>query len=303
MFRFGLLCHVLFAGWQHAAGHGDPAIFTDEYVREADAWLRLHLIPATWSDAAVRCQLEGGVLATPTSSAITQAMKSAMDKNNFGSNNVFIGATNRFSKGDFKSLNGENLADSLGWAFDEPDNTGDCLALTGAGALAHVSCTRVLPYFCSKSTHNCGSNGGTPCGRNGYEWEPRTGSCYKFHGQAKTWRKALAACHAEGGHLAVINSKTESSVLEKLYDEYADTITGAKEDRQAFVGFSKFYDGVWATIYGETLSDAGFEGWDSKEPSNGDGILEESCGSIHRNGKLNDAACFWTSPFICEITP
>ncbi|XP_063617329.1 macrophage mannose receptor 1-like [Cydia splendana] len=310
---FRLLCLMLFTGCQYAAG--SPVSVTEyEYVREADAWLRLHIVPAAWSDAAVHCQLEDGVLASPTSSAIVRTMLDVMDKHKLALNSVFIGATSRFSKGNFKSLDGENLADSLEWASGEPDNAfdaEDCLALTGAGTLADVSCTRVLPYFCRKTVHNCSSDneitsptsGLRTCNdRSDYKWETSTGSCYKFHGVSKPWRLALATCHAEGGHLAVINSDTESAVLKNLYNYNTDTVTGADQPKHALIGFRKYDDGAWATIFGETLVEAGFANWDVGEPSNGSGVVNEYCGSLHLNGLLNDASCSWKSPFICEIT-
>ncbi|XP_063376693.1 macrophage mannose receptor 1-like [Cydia fagiglandana] len=242
-------------------------------------------------------------------------MLDVMNKHKLALNSVFIGATSRFSKGNFKSLDGENLADSLEWASGEPDNAfdaEDCLALTGAGTLADVSCTRVLPYFCRKTVHNCSSDneitsptpGLRTCNnRSDYKWETITGSCYKFHGVSKPWRLALAMCHAEGGHLAVINSETESAVLKNLYKNNTHTVTGADQPRHALIGFSKYDDGAWATIFGETLTEAGFANWDVGEPSNGSGAVNEYCGSMHLNGLLNDASCSRKSPFICEITP
>ncbi|XP_047987425.1 C-type mannose receptor 2-like [Leguminivora glycinivorella] len=311
MYRFILLCGILLTGSQYSAGN--PLSSTAyEYVQEADAWLRLHIVPATWSDAVARCQLEDGVLAAPTTKAVAKAMLSAMEKHKLTSKGVFIGATSLFSKGEFRTLNGENLADSLEWASGEPDNTGDaedCLMLTGKGALADVSCSRVLPYFCRKNVHNCSSVEGVTsakplllCGL-GYHWYTSTGSCYKFHGASKPWRLALATCHSDGGHLVVIDSETESDVLKEIYEDNFDTITGADQPRHALIGFRKYDDGEWATIFGETLAEAGFAKWDSEEPSNGNGVVNEYCGSMHINGLLNDASCSWKSPFICEITP
>ncbi|XP_061707865.1 hemolymph lipopolysaccharide-binding protein-like [Cydia pomonella] len=160
----------------------------------------------------------------------------------------------------------------------------------------------------------------------GYKWEPGTGSCYKYHESKNTWREALAKCHAEGGHLTIINSQTESTVLKELFKD--------KDEYHAFIGFSHYYDDVWATINGkgwfllpsnsditiptykklyyilvvlfrvltgERLSEAGFSEWDKDEPNNVS--KNEFCGSIHHNGLLNDAPCNRGAPFICEFTP
>ncbi|XP_063617325.1 lymphocyte antigen 75-like [Cydia splendana] len=335
MFRLGYLCLVLFMGCQHAAG--SPVSVPDyEYVREADAWLRLHSVPAAWSDAAVRCQLEGGMLASPTTNAMTEAMLDAMKKRKLASNRVFIGITDIRSSGKYESLDGEDLPVDLEWiAGDSYEfETTYCLELTDTGKLTFTSCSRELPYFCRKSIHNCPSSPSTEdsadnysyyadvdsdtddsknsedeiptssaaqeCDGNGYEWEPRTGSCYKFHRAAKPWRSALSTCHAEGGHLAIINSATESTVLKELYEQNNHTvITGTSNPYYASIGFRK-WGGEWVTVQGETLAEAGFEEWSPGEPN---GLGEENCGTMYWDGLLNDASCGALFPYICEKTP
>ncbi|XP_061707738.1 hemolymph lipopolysaccharide-binding protein-like [Cydia pomonella] len=213
----------------------------------------------------------------------------------------FTGINSIRAKDNFTSLDGVRLSSiPLSWAADQPDNANsdeDCVALTGAGKMADVSCASMLPYFCRKE-NKCGPKD------NGYDWQPRTSSCYKFHHMTNTWRKALATCHAEGGHLAIINSDTESTVLKELYEVHPDEVlVGASEYKHAFIGFRKYEDNEWATIYGEPLAEAGFTVWNKNEPSKTGYRGLELCGSIHRNGLLNDAPCEDTSAFICEITP
>ncbi|XP_063358766.1 secretory phospholipase A2 receptor-like [Cydia amplana] len=261
------------------------------------------MVPATWAEAGMSCYLEGGLLASPTTSAVANVMVAMMaDKQLTYS---FTGINSIRAKDNFTSLDGVPLSSiPLGWSADQPDNANsdeDCVALTGAGKMADVSCGSMLPYFCRKN--KCGPKD------NGYEWEPRTSSCYKFHHITNTWRKALATCHAEGGHLAIINSETESTVLKDLYDEHPDeVIVGASEYKHAFIGFMK-YEHEWATIYvfimlaGEPLGKAGFAVWNTNEPSKYGYMGKELCGSIHRNGLLNDAPCQDRSAFICEINP
>ncbi|XP_063372400.1 hemolymph lipopolysaccharide-binding protein-like [Cydia amplana] len=142
----------------------------------------------------------------------------------------------------------------------------------------------------------------------GYAWEPRTGSCYKFHRAAQPWDAALATCRAEGAQLAVLNSDTESEVLAAIFKKNPSyTITGTDtffDARDyALVGFADSYGhGTWTTIHGVSLAEAGFEGWASGQP---DHMLTgiERCGSIYRNGLLNNVNCFRKFAYICEITP
>ncbi|XP_063632679.1 hemolymph lipopolysaccharide-binding protein-like [Cydia splendana] len=138
------------------------------------------------------------------------------------------------------------------------------------------------------------------CGKNGYEREPQTGGCYKFHRVAKPWDAARATCRHEGADLAVINSDTESQALHRIYkNNQKDTIVGAYDTEVAMIGFKKSGND-WVTIHGDSLAAAGFDGWTAWEPNNLGGI--EDCGSILRwSGRLNDCPCFKPYPFICEI--
>ncbi|XP_061707701.1 macrophage mannose receptor 1-like [Cydia pomonella] len=285
---FALLCLISIVGPYCAASARNSDYV---YRAEVDAWLRLHMVPAIWSDAGMRCYLEGGTLASPTTKAMARAMSAMMAEHKL-TRSVFTGINSILSRENFKSLEGVPLLSiPPRWAAGQPDNENsdeDCVALTGAGELADMSCESVLPYFCRKENdHKCGAK------NNGYKWEPRTGSCYKFHRGSKTWRRALVACHAEGGHLAVINNQIESAVLK-------DIMNDVDENRHAFIGFMQYYDKEWATINGDTLSEAGFKEWNRGEPSSPG---QENCGSINRNGLLNDAPCDYQLPFLCEFTP
>ncbi|XP_047987329.1 C-type mannose receptor 2 [Leguminivora glycinivorella] len=259
-----------------------------EYRPEVDAWLRLHIVPAIWSDAGMRCYLEGGTLASPNTKDMLQTMSVMMAKHKL--TRVFTGINCIPSSGNYKSLEGVPVSSiPSGWIPGQPDNDNmdeDCVVLTRDGKLADMSCESLLPYFCRKE-NKCGPV------KKGYQWEPRTGSCYKLHGSEKSWRKAQTACHSEGGHLAVINNQIESTVLK-------DIMNKKNEERHAFIGFMQYYDKVWATINGDTLSEAGFTTWNKGEPSSPE---LEKCGSIYRNGLLNDAPCDYRLPYLCEFTP
>ncbi|XP_063617172.1 C-type lectin domain family 10 member A-like [Cydia splendana] len=301
-----------------------------EYVQEADAWLRLHIVPADWQDARLRCHLEGGVLTSPTSSALTKAMIAIMAANQVTMRQVFTGIQAVVARGHFMTIDGIPLSNlSLRWADNEPNNANnneDCLVMNSEGEVADVNCANVYPFFCTKKSskmtvNKCGNTDNEKELRNflymakepaikcrlcttEYHLEPRIGSCYKFHQVPRTWHQAAAACFSEGGHLAIINSPIESQVLKELFAKYPENTLRVKYPHVAMIGFWDWNEharnGEWFTIFGETLTDAGFSTWAPNEPNNAFGI--EFCGSIVRDGLLNDFECNTTAVFICEIT-
>ncbi|XP_063617169.1 collectin-10-like [Cydia splendana] len=119
------------------------------------------MVPARWSDAGMRCLLEGGVLASPTTNAMAQVMAAIMDDHKL-TRSVFTGINSILVRENFTSLEGVPLSSiPVGWAAGQPDNDNadeDCVALTGGAKMEDVSCESVLPYFCKKAskTINCG---------------------------------------------------------------------------------------------------------------------------------------------------
>lgn len=118
---------------------------------------------------------------------------------------------------------------------------------------------------------------------------------YSFHTTGKNWDEARRICDQEGGHLAIINSETEWRVLHDLY-ALAPVINDVVTSDWAFIGFhDRFVEGEFLTIQGKPLESTGFTLWDSSEPSG-----NEDCGSISRNGGLNDIYCSYRLAFFCE---
>lgn len=292
MLRFITPCLILIIGTHCEANNANSGYV---YSQEAGVWLRLHLETATWYEAGMRCTLEGGILASPTTSAIAQKMASMMaEQDEQLVHSVFTGINSILVKGNYTSLDGVPLS-----AIPVPlwDSYEDCVVLTRAGKLADVNCQSELPYFCRKdNAQKCGIQA------KGYVWEPRTDSYYKFHRIARTWDAANSVCQAEGGHLVIINSNTESTVLKQIFAKNPEnTITGTEfviEKNYAHVGFKRNGD-KFVTINGKSLREAGFEKWSPGEPNNPD---VEKCGSIYKNGLLNDIDCTKKFAFICEFT-
>ncbi|XP_061712762.1 uncharacterized protein LOC133521715 [Cydia pomonella] len=186
-------------------------------------------------------------------------------------------------------------------------DTETCLSMHRDGILADNQCTDKLPFICYKKdpvTLSCGPKG------NGYEIDRTTGSCYKFHKESKYWRDAYVACHQEDAHLAIINSYGEAAVLKDLFisNVLFRNPYGKKLRDVVHMGFVNWgrEDGLWMTIDGQTLKEAGYEEWNTGEPNN---KTNQWCGGMFDNGKLDDVNCGDGDPdqysryFICEKKP
>ncbi|CAG5031472.1 unnamed protein product [Parnassius apollo] len=271
--------------------------FDYTFYPELDGWLKLHRIPATWHDARLRCYLEGAVLASPLNIKLLNAM------NNL-TNDVFTGVHSTISKGDFFSVEGVPVARMpIRWSPGEPDNcenSEECLLLQPHGTVADVKCSEVFPFICYKKRTKPTILSG--CGTTDVEYthDSRTGSCYKFHYVGRSWSHAFMACASEGGHLAIINSHVEAQILSELFAKYlSHQISGEKN--VAHVGFYDWGErGVWSTIHGQTLREAGYEMWGKGQPDNATG---QYCGAIFRDALFDDIWCHRTAPFVCEKKP
>ncbi|XP_046403563.1 hemolymph lipopolysaccharide-binding protein-like [Ischnura elegans] len=120
---------------------------------------------------------------------------------------------------------------------------------------------------------------------------------YKFHQEgAPNFDSANAACFKEGGHLIIINSKEESQVTHQLWSRYPHTANF--KHNFAYIGIhDRFKEGEFITIFGEPLSKTGYVKWVTNNPDNSN---EEDCGSVNRDGEMNDVSCQISLPFICE---
>nr|CAD7432915.1 unnamed protein product [Timema monikensis] len=136
-----------------------------------------------------------------------------------------------------------------------------------------------------------------------YELFPGVGY-YKLHMSPLNWDQARKACISEGAHLVVINSEAESLVLQQIYSQYLQ-VKGAENQDYAYIGFhDRYTEGQYVTVLGTPLSSTGFTRWSGTgQPDNaggGPGKPGEDCGTIHRNGGLNDITCHLKLAFFCE---
>ncbi|XP_075992907.1 secretory phospholipase A2 receptor-like [Anticarsia gemmatalis] len=261
-------------------------------------WYKYHNIPATWFVARRTCAIEGGVLASPVSSWAQRLMQASAPKH-FG---IFTGIHDTYSNGFYYTVHGTPLEGfPHEWAANEPnniDNAEHCLAMNSEGRLSDVSCDKPRPYLCLK-THRPENE----CGTSDSEYVPykETNKCYKFHKKPENFTEANFVCSAEGGHLAIINSEIEAGVIRKIISKYPENkVVGEFWKKIVFVGFHNWgTGGDWRTIHGQTLKEAGYDKFATKEPKMPHGA-EAYCGAVFRDGTLDDTHCTNLLSFICE---
>ncbi|XP_047036330.1 macrophage mannose receptor 1-like [Helicoverpa zea] len=278
-----------------------------QYRQLTKGWFKLHEVPETWQDARLRCTLQGAVLASPTSSAMAAEMRNTMKNFFLQDTEIFTGIHSTFSSGSYQTVDGIPLSKiPLVWANNEPDNFGNkerCITFNSNGSAVDRMCEEPRPYICFRSgekevpTNRCGTVDDE------YNYDEKTKTCYKFHRVPGTFDRAHFVCLAEGGHLAIINSKEEAEVLRKLFAKYpASSMAGTFHKDVAIIGFHDWGSwGDWRTIHGETLKEAGYDKFSGGQPNNA--TTGEHCGSIFRSALLNDFWCDQPAAFICEKDP
>ncbi|KAL0840842.1 hypothetical protein ABMA28_014648 [Loxostege sticticalis] len=275
-----------------------------KYDEQAAGWVKWHSVPATWGEARLRCYYEGAVLASPINENLAKVMNRMQEENQHG-NGIFTGIHSTFSKGDFTSIEGVPLHELfLKQISYNGLSTENCVIMYRPGNVYGVGCSNEYSYICYKMAPKDLQI--TMCGTDDqeYEYSPTTGSCYKFHRIGRTWSRAFMTCSAEGGHLAIINSDLEAQVIRDIFSKYPENTIMASYTHTASVGFQDWGQrGLWWTIHGQDLSQAGYDKWDQGSP---DDKKTQFCGSVNRSGKLNDIWCDGeqnTFPAICEISP
>ncbi|XP_063824674.1 macrophage mannose receptor 1-like [Ostrinia nubilalis] len=266
------------------------------YNELAGGWVKFHHVPTTWLEARLRCYLEGAVLASPVNENMKQGLiELLVDQLE---SKVFTGIHSIFSKGDFTSVEGIPVHE-MPVNIRSGDISGECVTFMMDGRLEGHDCSSKYPYICHKraprdlTTSICGVD-------QEYKYDPRTGSCYKFHKFGRTWYQAASVCAAEGGHLAIINSDVEAEVIKGIYQNYPDDTIQADHKHTASIGFLDWgVRGLWWTIHGQDLTEAGYSKWNKGSPDD----KTQYCGAVMRAGTLNDIWCEkQTFPAICEKT-
>ncbi|KAJ8709545.1 hypothetical protein PYW08_009549 [Mythimna loreyi] len=287
------------------------AAFRCDYKHNVGAkgWFKYHVVPATWFDARLRCALEGAALVSPTTFEIQSEMINIINKSTL-KQEIFTGIHASLSQGDYYTVEGTPLSSiPLVWAANEPDNKANkesCITFNRNGELADRPCEDTRPYVCYRpespivQANECGTVDQE------YHLDTRTNKCYKFHRVARNFSRAAFACSAEGGHLAIVNSNTEATVLSEIFSQIPkNEIMVARPEwwkNVTFIGFHNWGERVeWRTVHGQTLNEAGYNIFYPGEPNGED--TGEFCGCIFRSGLLCNIWCDKEFTFICEKSP
>ncbi|KAG6442319.1 C-type mannose receptor 2 [Manduca sexta] len=285
-----------------------------EFHSAANGWFKFQKIPAKWHDARLRCNLEGAVLASPINVDVSDVIHSIISghKRVFSSG-VYTGIHNTITPTEYTSVEGVPLYSMPVGMYENmfPEDysgTSSCMRLLPEVGLVAGSCTDALPYICyKKKTKELVI---TECGTidTGYRLDNRIGHCYKYHRYSQPWAGAYLTCAAEGGHLAIINSAAEAQVIRELIASVPnEAIFGGSKGGTA-LGYDDWNEkGIWRTIHGQTLVEAGYEDWSPGQPDNSlaSGSEGQHCGRIFRGGsrQFDDIQCRLQESFICEKDP
>ncbi|CAH0719671.1 unnamed protein product, partial [Brenthis ino] len=268
------------------------------YDEDAKVWLKLHRIKTTWHDARKMCNLEGAILASPLDEPLKDSLNNYTKA--YGIDRIHIGIHSTFSSKLWHSIEGiplQMLMDHLDVAPLE--NSDHSCGVLEDRFMVSGSCQKAHPYICYKRDKSDLEL--TSCGTvdKDYVLDERTGSCYKFHIEAKPWVEAYKTCFAEQAYLAIINNNAEVQVLKEIFARHPSyTIKSGQPDVMS-IGFVDWeHNKQWYTIHGERLEDSGYSLWEKGEPNNAGG--NEYCGNVNREGFLNDEPCYKECAFVCE---
>lgn len=271
---------------------------TSDYLFNVNAngWLKVHTIPATWEQAFLRCHYEGAVLASP----LTKEMGKALFEKTLRMDleqTIHLGTHDLNSKGDFFSVEGVPL-DSLVLSWSKVKGTGDCLAMTSDGLAVLAQCTEPRPYICYKKLDNLTMN---ICGTfdDAYQFNEKTGSCYKTHVQKQTWSDAYKICAAEGGYLLILNDDTEVAVVQEMFPKRSGK--DAHQYDRFHVGLRAWgHERTWITVRGERIESV-YNKWNPGQPDNFQGVQDR--GAFMKIGTFDDHGANAVCMFVCEKDP
>ncbi|XP_077284181.1 secretory phospholipase A2 receptor-like isoform X2 [Arctopsyche grandis] len=270
------------------------------FIKYVKAFYKMHHNSQTWSNALNTCQNEGAVLAVPTSKEEFDEMLKFS-----GNGSLWIGAHDMFSEGVFVAIDGKQLSKIyINWAPGEPNNANNnenCLMMNLKG-YNDLLCTYSKQYICKRSALNITQNILCESYDLGYTYSSDTDRCYKFHETPLTWHKAFSSCISEESTLVIINSDSEARLLTSMLAKYPEkSLKGNFEKGQIHIGFNDLLTpGLYLTNDGKSLSENGYENWSNGQPDNFQN--KEHCGSMFRDGTLNDVDCNARQMFVCEKT-
>ncbi|XP_050780968.1 C-type lectin domain family 17, member A-like [Gopherus flavomarginatus] len=119
------------------------------------------------------------------------------------------------------------------------------------------------------------------------DWQSFEKSCYFFSASTKSWPDTKQFCTDQRSGLVIVNTEEGQMFLSKHITKPQMYLLGLSDSAK---------EGKWRWLDSSLLS---VRFWGPREPNNA-GAHGEDCGSLHFNGKWNDAICSLTEHWICE---
>ncbi|CAL4060355.1 unnamed protein product, partial [Meganyctiphanes norvegica] len=236
-----------------------------------------------WESAMLRCQNEGGSLATPSNlDKLRRHLVSTGEVNDY-----WLGGHDR--EGTWKWITGDQVEDE--WQTGQPSGSAgeDCLdfRVGQSPSLNDYMCQMPQKYLCERPYFGTipPEVPTTPPepGTCNAPWISIGSECFRIHTDEGSWQLSRDNCQHEGGDLAQPN---DIRALRLYLEENSIT-------RDYWVGGHE-EDGSWKWLSGRPIIDP----WVPGEPAgNGDSCLDFRSS---RNPSLNDYSCTSSQPYICE---
>jgi hypothetical protein len=257
----------------------------------------------TWDAAKAYCENFGGHLVTITSDQESEFVSSVRTINSAFTSNVWIGATDKDSEGNWKWVTGEKFSNFLHWNSGEPSNS------NGNEHYAHL--TSGTKYW---NDNDVGEKFYFIC-----EWDnenemkfpdvkkvvdingeellltlhENNGHYYSIFTTPMSWKAAEKYCEYLGGYLVCIETESENVYIRNLREliaSYSDNVwIGATDEA---------LEGTWRWINGQSVN---FTSWASSQPDNASNA--EHFAHLYATSKAltwNDAPGAKEYMFICE---
>ncbi|XP_052803256.1 macrophage mannose receptor 1-like isoform X2 [Mya arenaria] len=249
--------------------------------------------PDTWDVGTLKCQENGGQLAT-IANAYQQAIVASQLK---GGGAYWIGlSTASATNNTMVWVNGYGLAFSA-WAYGHTGNeVNKCVTMRsgspGQGRWMAQDCLTNQKYVCEYPRAGWPRPSITPppvtqrtsCPTG---WNEYSGNCYRFYNQKLNWFQAHDSCQSMGADLISIHSPAEQTAA--FSGHYGTTIWIGLNDLDTEMGYS------WSD--GSPLS---YRSWGNGEPNDAAGTDDcvEYASWSHR---WNDNTCYAARPYVCKI--
>ncbi|KAG6455243.1 secretory phospholipase A2 receptor [Manduca sexta] len=266
-------------------------------------YYRLHDLATNWNQARQICEAEGTALLVPDSLDEMENLKLLMSNMKAHYTAIFIGLHDKFSNGDYVTLKGESIAETmleLLWSQGTPDNingTEHCVVMTREGLFDDRPCDDIYPFICKIFGNDTKYN--EKCNNFDLGYAPENnGKCYKFHVEPLSWHDAYLTCKSEEGSLAIINSPEEATLITSFLSEHLHD--SVPDPNILYIGFSDLlFPYQYRTLEGQSLEEAGYSSWSHihEEPPE---MESKRCGAISRTGFLQVTWCDRPAMFLCE---